>query len=308
MDIRFPSFYFPIFHPKTNSDKQKMIRHILHNLITIGICCSVLIGCYSLTGSRTKEQVPVDDQSILKDIISELRTRYDLVETLKTQMNVTIKTKGEKPQEVREYLFYKRPDKLKINALGPLNETRVVVLAVEESFTMFFVQEKQAIQGPLTDTVLTKVFNIDMRVSDVRSAIFANPFLDGNTTDIQIARAGNAYVVRRPSLREGHTEEITLSQTKDAEFIVTDWKFQDAGGNIIQHTEFDDYREIGGILRPLKVTISRTVEGTKIVFSSVKPEINKEISDTAFRLKLPKGTEVQILNDTETDAEGKTTD
>ena len=100
------------------------------------------MGCHHLGGGQIGEPISEGDQVILKNIISELRTRYDMIETLKTQMNVTIETKNDK-QEVREYLWYERPDKLKIYALGALNEPKVVVLAVEESFTMFFIQEKK---------------------------------------------------------------------------------------------------------------------------------------------------------------------
>jgi hypothetical protein len=209
-------------------------------------------------------------------------------------MNVKIETKNDK-QEVREYLWYKRPDKLKIYALGALNEPKVVVLAVEESFTMFFIQEKKAIKAQLTDAVLTQIFNLDLRVSDVRNAIFANPFLDGNTENIQITHSSDEYLIQRPSLHEHHTEEITVNLTKDAEGVVTNWKILDAKGDTIQETKFDDYREIGGILRPLKVTIHRPKEGTVLYFNSVQPEINSEFKDDVFRLEFPPGTEIQTL-------------
>jgi len=215
-----------------------------------------------------------------------------MVETLKTQMNVTIETKNDQ-QEVREYLWYKRPDKLKIYALGALNEPKVVVLAVEESFTMVLIQEKKAIKAQLTDEVLRKIFNLDMRVSDVRNAIFANPFLDGNTKSIRLSHSGDKYLIQRPSLHENHTEEIIV--TKDADFAVTNWKILDSEGNIVQDTEFDDYREIGGILRPLKVAIHRPAEETAISFNSIQPEINSEFKDDVFYLEFPQGTEIQNL-------------
>ena len=268
--------------------------HFLFCVIVIGIFCFLPIGCHYLGRGQIGKPISGSDQAILKNIISELRTRYDLVETLKTQMNVTIETENDQ-QEVREYLWYKRPDKLKIYALGALNEPKVVVLAVEESFTMFLIQEKKAITAQLTDEVLRKIFNLDMRVSDVRNAIFANPFLDGNKKDIQITHSEDKYLIQRLSLHENHTEEITVTLIKNANFAVTNWKILDSEGNIVQDTEFDDYREIGGILRPLKVAIHRPAEETAISFNSVQPEINSEFKDDVFYLEFPQGTEIQTL-------------
>ncbi|MBM3242947.1 DUF4292 domain-containing protein [Candidatus Poribacteria bacterium] len=268
--------------------------HLLLCTIVIGIFGFLPMGCHRLGGGQIGEQISGSDQLILKNIISELKTRYDMVETLKTQMNVIIETKNNK-QEVREYLWYERPDKLKIYALGALNEPKVVVLAVEESFTMVFIQEKKAIKAQLTDEVLTKIFNLDLRVSDVRNAIFANPFLDGNTKNIRLTHSGDNYLLQRPSLHENHTEEITVALIKNVDVVVTNWKILNSKGNIMQEIEFDDYRGTGGILRPLKVAIHRPVEGTAIYFNAVQPEINAEFKDDVFRIELPPGTEIQTL-------------
>ena len=268
--------------------------HSLICLIVSGIFCFVPVGCHYLGGGQIGKSLSASDQATLKNIISELRARYDMIENLATNMKVNIETK-ENNQEIREYLWYNRPDKLKIYALGVFDEPKVIVWAVEESFTMLFIQEKRAIEAQLTDEVLTKIFNLDMRVSDVRNAIFANPFLDGNTKSIRLSHSGDKYLIQRPSLHENHTEEIIVTLTKDANFAVTNWKIMDSEGNIVQDTEFDDYREIGGILRPLKVAIHRPAEETAISFNSVQPEINSEFKDDVFYLEFPQGTEIQTL-------------
>jgi len=268
--------------------------HSLICLIVSGIFCFVPVGCHYLGGGQIGKSLSASDQATLKNIISELRARYDMIENLATNMKVNIETKENK-QEIREYLWYNRPDKLKIYALGVFDEPKVIVWAVEESFTMLFIQEKRAIEAQLTDEVLTKIFNLDMRVSDVRNAIFANPFLDGNTKNIRMTSSGDKFLIKRPSLRENHTEEIMVTLIKNTDVVVTNWKLLDSEGNLVQNMKFDDYREVGGILRPLKVAIHRPVEGTEISFNSVQPEINSEFKDDVFQIRLPPGTEIQTL-------------
>ena len=263
------------------------------------ICISYLLlsvslaGCHSLFGGKNVSVEILDDKALLHEITTELRARFDLLATLESNMNVMIEMKGEK-QEIREYLRYKRPDKMRIDAYGPFNDVRVVALAVENTFTLYYIAEKEAIKAPLTDEVLTKIFGMDLRISDILSAISANPLLDENTQNIQIILTDGKYLLKRPSLRKEHREEITVS-TKNNEFIVTDWKILDAQGNITQRTELSDYREVGGLFRPIKVIISRPAEGTLIAFQSVRPVVNKEIKDKSFHINLLYGTKITTL-------------
>ena len=265
--------------------------------ILICISCMLLsvlmIGCHGLFGGKNPPVEISDDKALLNEITMELRARFNLLGTLSTAMNVMIETKEGK-QEIREHLRYKRPDKLRINAYGPLGGTRAIALTTEKTFTLYYVPENEAIKAPLTDEVLTKIFGMDLRISDIRSAIFANPLLDGNIRNIQVISTDGKYLLTRPSSRQEHREEIIVATKKD-EFIVTDWKILDSMGNIAQHIEFKDYREVGGIVRPLKVSIRRPAEGTLITFQSVRPEVNADIKDKFFHINLPDGTKITTL-------------
>lgn len=259
-----------------------------HRWIYLLIFSILLLGCHKTVKlDKFSDIDKVDLQSILVD----LKTRYLMVNSLKTQMNVMLKTKGES-QEIREYLCYKQPDKLKIVVFGALNEHKAVALANKGKFTLYFFQENEAIIAPLTDQVLSQIFEIDIRISDIRSAIFSNPFLDGNTENIVSKRSGNRYILQRPSSYEDCTEEIILLM-KDENPVVSEWKIFDAKKQLVQKIEFSDYREVGGILRPLKVKIQRIPEKTEVVFNLIKPEINVDIKDSYFELDLPETTKIR---------------
>ena len=255
-----------------------------------------LEGCSSPTASF---QLSPADAEKLEPILDGLQVNYDLTSTLTMQMKVTIEEEG-KREEVREYLWYKKSetdgDLLHIQAMGPFNEPRVVAIAARGQFLLYFVNEDEAIFEPLEDQVLHEIFGIDLRVSDVRSAIFANPFLDGRTEELSLAQSGVKYIVRRPGVKAGQTEEITIF-VRDSEPTVRDWNILDRSGRVLQKTRFADYRDVGGILRPHKVEVKRPIEKTRVVLQVVKPEINSEISDTKFEFErfLSEDTKVRSL-------------
>ena len=261
-------------------------RHFASRVLPAVLCALVVLnGC---GGAATSFQLSPADIEKLNPILAELQLGYDLTSTLRIlQLIVTIEEEGKK-EEVRESLWYKKSetdgDLLHIQAMGPLNEPRVVVIAARNQFLLYLVNEEEVIFEPLEDQVLQEIFGIDLRVSDVRSAIFANPFLDGRTGELALAHSGAKYVVRRPGIAAGQIEQITIF-VRDSEPQVTDWEVHDSTSAILQRAKFSDYREVGGIIRPHKIEIERPIEKTRVELKIIKPEINLDIHDNKFEFE-----------------------
>ena len=268
------SFFVPI--------RRGFVSYLLPTVVCFLV---VLNGC---GGASTSFQLSPADAEKLNPILAELQLSYDLTSTLRIlQLIVTIEEEGKK-EEVRESLWYKKSDVdsdlLHIQAMGPLNEPRVVAIAARNQFLLYLVNEEEVIFEPLEDQVLQEIFGVDLRVSDVRSAIFANPFLDGRTSELSLAYSGAKYVVRRPGIAAGQIEQITIF-VRNSEPQVTDWEVRDTSGTIIQRAKFSDYREVGGILRPHKIEIERPIEKTQVELKIIKPEINLDINDSKFEFE-----------------------
>jgi outer membrane lipoprotein-sorting protein len=255
-------------------------------LVPVFLC--ILSGCAAMKPD-IETTPPLDMHSIL----ATLRMRYDLVDSIKTWMNVRIESRGQK-EEMREYLYYQKPDKLRVDAIGPFNEPRVIALAVEKSFRIYFVAENELIMGDLSDGIIKDIFNVDLRVSDVHSSIFANPFLDGNMSELQLQTHGDECLIHRSSMHAGYREEISILARDVA---VSKWRITDAEGNLVQEIAFSKYRKVGGILRPLKAVIRRPTDGTRISIESASPEINVELAEMTFALPIPEGAKVYQLSD-----------
>ena len=190
-------------HHATHSFVTPTCKSFMSSLLAIILCFLVALnGC---GGSAANFQLSPADAEKLNPVLAELQLSYDLTSTLRIlQLIVTIEEQGKK-EEVRESLWYKKSetdgDLLHIQAMGPLNEPRVVAVAARNQFLLYLVNEEEVILEPLEDQVLQEIFGVDLRVSDVRSAIFANPFLDGRTRELSLAHSGAKYVVTRPRYR-----------------------------------------------------------------------------------------------------------
>lgn len=245
----------------------------------------VIAGCIPSTSA---DRLSPATRAEVDSILNTLQARYDLTGSLKiTQMKVTIE-EGDQREEVRESLWYKKSENggelLLIQALGPINEPRGVAIANqdENQFILALLNEEKTYRGPLSDGVLREIFGVDLRVSDVLSAIFANPFLDGRTNEFtSVESSGAKFTITRPGVKEGHVETITLF-VRDGEPRVTGWHIHDKNGVLQQRATFSDYRKVGGILRPHKVEIERPPEQTRVAVNIAKVELNVEIKDSKF--------------------------
>ncbi|MDE0326857.1 MAG: outer membrane lipoprotein-sorting protein [Candidatus Poribacteria bacterium] len=253
----------------------------------------VIAGCISST--TTTVQLSPEVRAEVDGILNTLQVRYELTGSLKiTRMMVTIE-EGDRSEELRELLWYKKSENggelLHIQALGPMNETRGIAIANQDKnqFVLLLVNEQKAYPGPLSDGVLQEIFGIDLRVSDVLSAIFANPFLDGRTDELRpitsfhpsSSGAPTKFVMTRPGIQKGHVERITILIRED-EPRVMEWQTHDENGTLQQRAAFSDYRPVSGILRPHKVEIERPLEQTRVTVKIAKVELNVEIKDSKF--------------------------
>ena len=268
---------------RKGNDLHPVVLRIAHGmcllLFTIIVGCSLCTSTVQLTPAARAE---------LDAILTTLQVRYDLTGSLKImQMKVTI-AEGEQREELRESLWYKKSEKggelLHIQATGGFNEPRGVAIANQDKnqFVLALLNEQKTYLGPLSDGVLQEIFGIDLRVSDVLSAIFANPFLDGRTDDFtSIESSGAKFTVTRPGVKAGHIETVTLF-VREGEPRVTEWHIHDENGVLQQRAAFSDYREVSGILRPHKVEIERPLEQTRVAVNIAKVELNIEINDSKF--------------------------
>ena len=289
------SLRFTNYLPRVTFRAWKFARCIA--LLTV-LCILPHGGCRS---PNVNFQLSPVDADKFRPILDALRVNYDLISTLKMAMKVTIEEDGQK-EEIREYLWYKKSetdgDLLHIQAMGPYNEPRVIAIAAREEFFLRYHNENEVVIEPLEDGVLQDIFRMDLRVSDIRNTIFANPFLDGTIKNLSIAQSGMRYVVRRPGVKDGQIEVITIFM-QGAIPTVRFWNVLNQSGEAIQKTRFADYRDVGGIMRPHKVEVERPIEKTRVRLNVIKPEINSEISDTKFEFDrfLDENTKIRSLKD-----------
>ena len=254
-------------------------------------------GCVLTTSTTDTSSTELSDE--FSTHLQTLQGRYDLTGSLKTtKMMVRIQEADSPPEELHEMLWYKKAsdgsELLRIQALGGFNDTKGVAIANRNRFLLVLLEEQEAYLGKLSDGILHKIFGLDLRVSDVLSAIFANPFLDGQINKLKIQSTGNTFIVTRPNSEPDHIETITV-KVQDGEPRVTEWVIQDNEEVVKQYVEFLDYRVVDGVLRPYTVKIERPLEQTKVVVKIAQVQLNIDIDDSNFDIEPFLAEDIEII-------------
>lgn len=244
-------------------------------------------GCVVIVSNPEPSSTELSDE--FSSHLEILQERYDLTGSLKTtRMMVRIQEADSPPEELHEMLWYKKAsdgsELLRIQALGGFNDTKGVAIANRNRFLLSLLDEQETYLGKLSDGILRKIFGLDLRVSDVLSAIFANPFLDGRINKLRIESIGNTFMVTRPNSESDHIEMITV-RVEDGEPRVTEWVIQNNEGSIRQHVEFLNYRVVDGVLRPHTVKIERPLDQTKVLVRIDQVQLNIDIDDSNFDIE-----------------------
>jgi outer membrane lipoprotein-sorting protein len=256
----------------------------------VALLMTILVGCGG-SGLRMQALQPLE-ASLADEIISSLNSTTLLMGSFKASLTLSIASGGTR-QELRGYLRYKHPDKLRLDLLGVLNELRAVIIANGDDFLMLLAQEKEAISDKLSDELLERVFGIKIRVSDVRGAVLANPIFGKDREKLKVGGRGKGeYAIRFKS--ERMLEEVWVKEL-NGRYVVSRWIIYDEDGEPLQDTSFSSYSLVDGLPKPLKVTVLRAREETKITFSASNPQVNTDIPDSIFSVEIPPGVAVRRI-------------
>ena len=274
---------------ETTRMKAARRASLLFLVLFLSAAFAAVNGCGGGAAFAPMEREP------FQEALSDLNVRWRLMESMRTQMIVKVNDPSGS-QEVRAVLHFKKPDSFRFSALDPAGRFVAVMVASEEQLTEIYIRSNAAVRGPLSDARLKRLFEMDVRVSDIRRAVAANPFVGAPFIDGNLRRTEDEAVLIRPIESTGGEEEVRLKWIS-GEPVVSEWKQRAADGAETLAIRFWNYRSVGGLLRPMDVSIERQPEQVSMRFRLIDPQVNLELKPSLFRHALPPGARTIWVND-----------
>ena len=278
----------------------------------------LLLGGCSLLPTTRKLPVPKAPaivQTIAPEtLVAQLNQRWDAVHALTATVEIqatelrTNEGVAKDWPSARGFILMRKPSMLRV--VGQYFGVRVFDMASDgKNFILDIPSKSKAIKG--SDAVTKKSpnafenlrpdFFLDaMLVRGVEPAEFVSVAADTET----IEDAAKKHLLLTPEYvlsimrREAGSQVLmpvrVITFHRD-DLLPYEQDIYDSEGNLASHVSYSGYQNFDAGMYPSKIVIKRPIEGIRIVLTVVKVAENMTLPDDQFEVKIPAGTNVQVL-------------
>jgi hypothetical protein len=185
----------------------------------------------------------------------------------------------------RQVVVAARPASLRVEVLGFLSQTQVLLVTDGETYELFDARARRFESEPVRPGLLWEVAGVDLEPEEAVRVLLGAPALDGLrlATAASVADARVRLLMADPEGRPRHALEF------DPEGELRRLAAFGAEGEVLWDARYDDVRGVGAsrLAHAIELTFPRTRVEARIELSQV--ELNPPLAPAVFRLDRPPG-------------------
>ena len=222
-----------------------------------------------------------------EDVINRVSGADDPKKTLKAVARIAVNTPG-KRYSIKVALLTKRPSFFKVTSIPVIGPPNFFLSVMGDSLKVFLPKKREFYIGSSTGKNIAIFFPINLKAEDIVSILFGIP-----------PPVKGENITLRGDVEEGLYRIDVISQDKKAQSLWVDTStgnltrmevFNDEGG-ILYRARLEDYRQVGEIRVPGRITITGNEadsSSVRIRYSDI--QLSQNDGDTAtFDLDIPPG-------------------
>ena len=199
-------------------------------------------------------------------------------------------------KDVRGFVLAERPGLARIQAQYPVtHQTAFDMVSDQEEFSVYLVWRKRFLRGATALDVRSDERAENIRPQHVVEPLLIAPPQDGEVAALDnLARYGKLYHVVVFRKKEGDHEVITRKFWFDRSNLELGMlEIYDGDGNVVTEADYSDWRSVGDAPYAGTVTVSRPIDGYRLVVHMQDPGINATLPADAFVLDPPPNVPVE---------------
>lgn len=274
-------------------------------------------GCLFTTRRLPVPKPPSMVQTVApEELVAQLNQRWDALQSLNATVEIQASVLKSKVGVATDYttirgiILLRKPEMLRVLGRVPVLGTPMFDMASDgKNFTLRIPSRNKAIKG---SNSLKK--RSASQVENMRPAFFFDAMVvrglqpddyysvTADTETLEDAAKKHLYTVPEYILsimrRKPGSQELTPVRVvtfKREDLLPYQQDLYDSQGNLETHVTYGAYRDFGSSRYPSTVTIKRPLEEYQIVLTVEKVVENMTLTDDQFQVKIPEGTQIQIL-------------
>lgn len=189
----------------------------------------------------------------------------------------------------KQVVIAERPDRLRLEFLGFLNQTVALFATDGERFQLLDTRERRFQRGPVYPGLLWEAVQVDLTPEEAVAVLLGDP---GRMAGLEVASADR---LPGPALRiDLEDESGTLRRRLEFDAAARLRRAEVAGprGGVDYEVRFDDYREAGGEAGPPfahRIALRFPATGVQLDLSFGDVELNPQVPPELFHVVPPQG-------------------
>lgn len=283
----------------------------------------LLSGCSALFPMKRHLPVPIAPARVLtatpEELVAKMNERWSDFQNLTAKVEIQATLLKQQQglatdyPSCRGFIVMQKPGHLRV--VGQYLSVKVFDMASNgDRFTLVIPPKNKAIEG--SNSVVKKSPN---QFENLRPGFFFDSMMvRGLERDDYYARIADTETIEDTAKKHLYTmPEYVLSITQHAsnggrvdkpvrvitfhrdDLLPSNQDLYDNQGNLESQVSYSDYKDFGGTQYPTKVVIKRPLEGIQLVLTVENVDKNQKLPEDEFSVKIPPGTLVQHLDDSE---------
>jgi len=186
----------------------------------------------------------------------------------------------------RQVLVLERPARLRVEVLGLLGQTVVVLTTDGERFELFRAEDRSYETGLVHPHLLWEEAHLALAPEELVDLLLGFPTPDRSLAPVAALGDDAGRVTLEFADAEGR---LSRRAGFDVEGRLRWLEVLDAVGTLLWRAEFDEYAAVGGEPFAHAVSLEVTAGSTRAEISLRDVELNPELSPDLFRLRAPQG-------------------
>ncbi len=293
--------------------KLRVLRSTLLLAVT-----GALTGCLGHTRIVPRTHLaPVVMESNLDQLVKQIDTRYNAIQTLNVDIQISGITGGSLQGEIHEslslggYLFIRKPADIRIYLKVPVVSSLAMDMVSDgKTFKLYIPSKHKAVTGSNQITTPSKnglenlrpdVFFDSLLVRGVGDDQLVSMTLDTYIVDHTAQKKGELIeepeyqlsILATPKGKEVHT--LRVIHIDRANLLPYKQEIYNDDGQIVTRALYSDYQTTNDLPFPTHIQIDRPLDHYGINLTITKLTINQKIDDEQFDLKFPEGVPIQKM-------------
>jgi hypothetical protein len=182
-------------------------------------------------------------------------------------------------------LLLVRPAQIRVEVMGLFGQVQAVLVSEGGWYQFLDTSDQSVDSGPVTDDLLWRLASIDLTLEDAVDVLLGAPSLP-----LALGRqSSELFPDGRIGVELRDQAGLARRFVFDAEGRLREAERHDARGSPVWRARFEDYRALPGGAFAFDVELDFPRTGSSARFAFKRVELDPQLPDDAFRLKLPSG-------------------